>query len=109
MPQRVKSSLQLAKLVAPSTDVAVTIVPDDGAEVYLDSFDGAATGNERATSYIAWDYGTPSEEIVAVATIKNKKLIGTGDGVKKVALILSNLEPVDSVAISAEAIILEIK
>lgn len=108
MAQRIKSPMELAALVPPGVDIPVTIVPDDGAQVFLDSFAGAATRHEKATSYISWDYGTPQETIVAVANIKNKRFIGTGDGVKKVALILSNLEAVDSVAISAEAVILEV-
>ena len=108
MKKRDKTPLHLAQSVDAETDQAITMVPEDGADVILDKFVGAFAANKAATICVIWDYGGTEVVIDLVANPSVKQLIGTGDGSMKVALVLSNLEPVDTIAMSGTAVILEV-
>ena len=108
LKNREKTALHLAQEVSADTDAAVSMVPSDGAAVYLDKFVGSFTANKTATICVIWDYGG-TEVVIDLSAVNNmKQPVGTGDGVKKVALVLSNNEAVDTIAISGTAVVLEV-
>jgi hypothetical protein len=106
--KRDKTVLHLAQTVDAETDDAVTMIPADGATVVLDKFVGSFTANKTATICVIWDYGGTEIVIDLVANMNIKQLIGTGDGIKKVGLVLSNFETVDTISMSGTAVILEV-
>ena len=100
--------LELAEELAPSTDVAITVIPVDGAEVRLVEFEGNAAFSKDSLVSLVWDYG-PSEVIMksTKGSIDSKlyKILGTGDGIKKVGLILQNADPVNTLILSGSAML----
>ena len=89
--------LKVSEEISASTDVCDTYTPASGKNVYLLEFFGDAAFSENSVVMITWDYGGGSEEIVwstkgSARDNGLKELIGTGDGVKKVAVCCSNGE-----------------
>jgi len=106
--KRIKTPLHLAEIVPAASDSAISMIPDDQAEVYLEKLIGNITQNKTATVCIVWDYGSENEEIIQIQDAAFKQFVGTGDGVKKIALVLSNLETSEGVAIGGCAVITEL-
>ena len=96
--------LEIAQEVAPSTDVAVTVIPVDGAEIRLVDFEGNAAFSKDALVALVWDYGgteTIMRSTKGSIVSGKQKIIATGDGVKKVGLVLQNADPVNAIIMDA--------
>lgn len=104
---RKKTLIEAAEIVPPISDQAFSFVPSDGAEVFIDRFEGAFSGGYRGAITCVWDFGGVDEKIVDVSNSNIKKLIGVGDGVKKVALMFTNNDDVDDLYFSGSLIITE--
>ena len=103
-----RTQLHLAQSVDAASDEATSFVPRDGAIVTMENFKGSFTSNKIGTVCLIWDYDSASEVVIDLSNSAAKLLIGTGDGVKKIAVVLSNGEPVDAIAMSGTAVIGEL-
>jgi hypothetical protein len=87
--------LNLSKEVAASTTMANTYIPASGKIVSVICFCGNAVYTVNSVVKAVWDYDTVNEEIIwsskgDVQTDLNYE--ATGDGVKKLAIVLENGE-----------------
>ncbi len=105
--RKLKTLLHLAQEVTADTDEAVSMIPDDEADVIMESFTGNFTATKAATICCIWDYGG-TEVVIDLSNAGPKQVIGTGDGVKKVALVLTNAESVDTIAMSGTIVVGEL-
>lgn len=110
MAEKIKTLtvIEEAEVVTFGQEQAYTMIPDDGAEVVIEMFRGSFSGGEKAAICCVWDYGEAGETIVDVVNSGIKKLVATGDGVKKLGLLFTNNEAVNSVAFAATVVVAEI-
>ena len=107
MREKTRTVIEKALVLAADTDQAYTMIPSDGAEVVIDKLMSSHTQSKDCAICAMWDYGEAGETLVEVANRGIKHLVGTGDGVKKLALLFSNNESVDSVPMDGIMIISE--
>lgn len=100
-----KTLLTIAKTVAADTEEAVSITPANGKTVIVKTLMSSVSNGKDAVVCLMWDYGGAGETLIVSAKMDKAKVIGTGDGTKKVALVLSNRETTDSVVMSGESLI----
>lgn len=90
-----REKLTISQVVPPATDAVIAYVPADGESITIDRFKG--TGNESTLSEVRlyWDYDGAGEEllwVIAGETPMPDEIFFTrvGDGIKELAVVLSN-------------------
>lgn len=104
---REKTLIEAAEVVSAGSDLAFSIIPDLGVKVYISHFHGSHSSSENATISAVWRYGELDEQIIDVANTGVKKLVATGDGESKIALVFSNTEVSDDLAFSGSMLVTE--
>lgn len=99
--------------VAPNNEIFLEITPISGKDVIIHSFAGEAAFDANAAVRVVWKYNHATEAEENIWTIKgsakmaHKKIIDKADvdGVRKIALVLTNTMASGSVLMSGEAVI----
>lgn len=100
--------MHVAESVDADTELSSHIIPDDGTKVILKRFESNLPPLKDTNVCVIWDYGGSGETIIATQNILSGVVVGTGDGIKKLALLLSNNELGESVVIGADCLIEEL-